>query len=64
MEHLIADSGIHFITTEIEFNPQEPLILNSGKALKYSFCETTDFIEGFKVFNLLYYNNIGRVDKK
>ncbi len=58
MEHLIADSGIHFITTEIEFNPQEPLILNSGKALKYSFCETTDFIEGFKVFNLLYYNNI------
>lgn len=59
MEHLIADSGIHFITKETEFNPSEPLILNSGKILKYSFCETVDFLEGFRVFNLLYYNNNG-----
>lgn len=57
MEHLIADSGIHFITKEIEFNPSEPLILNSGKTLKYSFCESIDFLEGFKIFNLLYYDN-------
>lgn len=56
MEHLIADSGIQFITKEIEFNASEPLLLNSGKALKYSFIETEDFIEGYKIFNLLYYN--------
>lgn len=56
MEHLIADTGIHFITREIEFNPSEPLILSNGKTLKYSFCETIDFLEGFSVFNLLYYN--------
>lgn len=57
MEHLIANSGIHFITKEIEFNPSEPFILSNGRALKYSFCETTDFIEGFKVFNILYYKS-------
>ncbi|MDD7319100.1 MAG: virulence factor SrfB [Prevotellaceae bacterium] len=57
MEHLIANTGIHFITKEIEFNPSEPLLLSSGKALKYSFCDTTDFIEHKRVFDLLYYNN-------
>ncbi len=57
MEHLIADSGIQFITREIEFNPSEPLILSNGKTLKYSFCETFDFLEGRIVFNLLYYDN-------
>lgn len=57
MEHLIANSGIHFISREIELNPSEPLILGSGKALKYSFCETTDFLEGTKVFDLLYFND-------
>lgn len=61
MNHLIADSGIHFITNEIEFNPSEPLLLNSGKTLKYSFVETVDFLEGFRIFNLLYYN--GEVNK-
>ena len=57
MNHLIADSGIHFITHEIEFNPSEPLLLNNGKTLKYSFVETVDFLEGFKIFDLLYYNS-------
>ena len=57
MEHLIADSGIQFITREIEFNPSEPFILSSGKALNYSFCETEDFLEGFRIFNLLYYSS-------
>lgn len=61
MEHLIIDSGIQFITREIEFNPSEPFILNNGKTLKYSFIETVDFLEGFKVFSLLYYNKI--IDK-
>lgn len=56
MEHLIADSGIHFITKEIEFNPSEPLLLSGGKTLKYSFCETIDFLEGYRVFNILCYD--------
>lgn len=56
MEHLIADSGIHFITNEIEFNPSEPLLLSGGKTLKYSFCETIDFLEGYRIFNILYYD--------
>lgn len=57
MEHLIADSGIQFIVKEIEFNPSEPLILASGKALKYSFSEIEDFLEEKKVFSMLYYNS-------
>lgn len=56
MEHLIADSGIQFIVREIEFNPSEPLLLESGRTLKYSFIETEDFLKGVKIFNLLYYN--------
>ena len=61
MEHLIANSGIHFITREIEFNFSEPLLLGNGKTLKYSFYETTDFLEGIKLFGLLYYNaDIGK----
>ncbi len=59
MEHLIADSGIHFITKEIEFNPSEPLILASGKTLKYSFCETVDFLDGTTEFHILYYDANG-----
>ena len=61
MDHLIADSGIHFITREIEFNPSEPLLLENGKTLKYSFAETVDFLEGYKIFSMLYYNS--EVDK-
>lgn len=56
VDHLIADSGIQFITREIEINPSEPLMLSSGKTLKYSFVETVDFIEGTKLFMLLYYH--------
>ena len=41
MEHLIADSGIQFITKEIEFNPSEPLLLQRGGTLKYSDIEST-----------------------
>lgn len=56
MKHLIANTGIHFITNEIEFNPSEPLLLSGGKTLKYSFCETIDFLEGYRIFNILYYD--------
>lgn len=51
MNHLIADSGIHFITHKIEFNPSEPLLLDNGKILKYFFVETVDFLEGFSMMN-------------
>lgn len=57
MEHLIANSGIHFITTEKEFNPAEQLAFQTGKTLKYAFCETSDFITGEQIFDLLYYNS-------
>lgn len=53
MEHLIANSGIHFITREIEFNPSEPMKLGRGGILKYSFCEATDIIESVKTFSVL-----------
>ena len=57
MEHLIANSGIHFISTEKEFNPAEQLAFPNGKILKYTFCETADFITGEQIFDLLYYHS-------
>ncbi len=56
MEHLIANSGIQFIEREVEFNPTEPLIMPNGKTLKYTFCETVDFMSMTKTFDLLYYH--------
>lgn len=61
MEHLIANSGIHFFVSEVEFNPNQPLVLSSGRILKYSFLETIDFLEGYKVFNLLCYSNSANI---
>ena len=52
MEHLIADSGIQFIVTEIEFNPTQPLIVNN-RPLKYHFCDTVDVISNEKIFDLM-----------
>ena len=61
MEHLIANSGIQFVTREIEFNPQEPLIMSNGRALKYTFYEGVDFIEQVSTFEMLqYYNEQGK----
>lgn len=57
MEHLIVNSGIQFITTEKEFNPSEQLTLPNGRTLKYSFCETSDFLSGDLIFDLLYYHS-------
>lgn len=45
---LIANSGIHFKITEMEINPEEPMVLTTGKTLKYTFLETTDFLNGGK----------------
>lgn len=53
MEHLVANSGIHFITREIEFNPSEPMKLGRGGILKYSFSEAIDYIEGIRTFSVL-----------
>lgn len=30
--------------------------MKSGRALKYSFCETIDFLEGSRIFNILYFD--------
>ena len=46
---LIADSGLHFKTVEIEFNPDQPLVLKSGKTLKYTFLEAIDFLNDCKI---------------
>lgn len=57
MEHLIANSGIQFISIEKEFNPSEQLVFQNGRTLKYSFCETTDIINGNLIFDLLSYRS-------
>lgn len=57
MEHLIADTGIHFISNEVEFNFSEPLVLSNGRPLKYAFCDTKDFITNQQIFDLLYYHS-------
>lgn len=49
MESLIANTGLHFKTTFIDINPNEPLLLPSGKTLKYTFIEKIDFFKGQKI---------------
>lgn len=51
--HLIADTGMQFLTTEVECNPSEPLMLPGGRMLRYHFCETIDELEERYVFDLL-----------
>lgn len=46
---LIANTGLHFKTTQIEINPDEPLLLSNGKTLKYTFLETVDFLNDCRV---------------
>ncbi len=52
--HLIADTGIQFITNEVEFNASEPLALKSGRMLRYSFVENVDPFDGHISFDLLF----------
>lgn len=49
LNSLIANSGIHFKTSTIEFNPEEPLLIDGGKTLKYTFLETIDFLNDQRV---------------
>lgn len=48
-ESLIANSGLHFKTINIDLNIDEPLILPNGRTLKYTFLETVDFLDNLKV---------------
>ena len=57
MEHLIANSGIQFITTEKEFNPSDQFVFNNGRTLKYAFCESVDPLAKVHLFDLLCYHS-------
>lgn len=46
---LIADSGLHFKTTSLDMNPEEPLVMAGGKTLKYTFMEAIDFLNDCKI---------------
>lgn len=57
MVHLIANSGIHFITKELEFNPSKPFVLLNGKTLKYTFLEYVDDLLGMEIFDFLCFHS-------
>lgn len=46
---LIANSGIQFKITKMKVNPEEPVVLPTGRTLKYTFLETIDFLNDCKV---------------
>lgn len=57
MEHLIANSGIQFVTRELEINPSTQLILPNGKPLKYTFLESIDHVLNIQTFDLLCFHS-------
>lgn len=61
MLHLIADTGIQFHTTEVEFDAGQQLSLPTGRPLKYSFCNIVNQQTGERVFDLVsYHSGIGK----
>ena len=46
---LIANSGLHFKTLQVDINPEEPLLLPDGKTLKYTFLEAIDYLNNARV---------------
>lgn len=46
---LIANSGIHFTTTEANISLDQPLMIQAGKTLKYTFLETKDLVNPGRV---------------
>lgn len=56
MEHLIANTGIQFVTREVEFNPNEQFLLPDGKSLKYTFLEYIDELFNVQIFDALCVN--------
>ncbi len=49
MANLIANSGIHFVKTEVEFNPNDAFLLPSGVPLRYTFMEEIDFLNDCRI---------------
>ena len=49
MNSLIANSGLHFKIIEKELNLDEPLLIDGGKTLKYTFIEAIDFLNDCRV---------------
>ncbi len=46
---LIANTGLHFTTTHININVEEPLVMSNGKTLKYTFLEAVDFLNDCRI---------------
>lgn len=46
---LIANSGLHFKTVQLDLNPDEPLVLPGGKTLKYTFLEAVDYLNDSRI---------------
>ena len=46
---LIANSGLQFMSTHIDVNPDEPLVLPSGRTLRYTFIEAVDFLNDCRI---------------
>lgn len=58
MDHLIANSGIQFITPEpVELDFSSQFLFPNGKTLRYSFLEIKDFITEELTFDLAVYNS-------
>lgn len=49
MANLIANTGIHFKVTEVEFNPSDSFTLPSGSPLRYTFMEKVDFLNNCRI---------------
>lgn len=46
---LIANTGLHFKTVQLDLNPDEPLVLPNGKTLKYTFLEAVDYLNDARI---------------
>lgn len=49
MINLIANTGIHFKKTEVEFNPNDAYILPNGRPLKFTFVEKVDYLNDCRI---------------
>lgn len=61
MEHLIANSGIQFITKDLEINLSNQFVLPNGKPLRYTFLEYIDKLLNIQIFDLLCFHSQGGV---
>lgn len=49
MINLIANTGIHFKKTEVEFNPNDAYLLPNGRPLKFTFVEKVDYLNDCRI---------------